>query len=182
MAVAKKLLTAEEFWLLPEHRHAELIQGEMVDRMPTGGVPGDIASEINFILRAWVKETGLGRVGQEAGFVVRQNPDQVRAPNVYFIRNERIPEGGVPQGFWQIAPDLVVEVISPGDTAEAIKEKLEDYFGAGTSEVWLVYPKARQVEACSPSGVTQVFREADILQSPDLLIGFSCKVVAIFQP
>ncbi|WP_276957836.1 Uma2 family endonuclease [Allomeiothermus silvanus] len=176
MAVAKKLLTAEEFWELPGHEHAELVRGEVVERMPPGGIHGEVAAEITYILKAWVKREGLGRVGQEAGFVVGRNPDKVRVPDVYFIRRERIPAEGVPEGFWPIAPDLVVEVISPSDTVEVVREKLEDYFAAGSSEIWLVYPRAKLIEVCSPSGVTRVFRQEDTLESPHLLPGFSCKV------
>lgn len=175
MAVAKKLITAEEFWLLPEHAYAELIDGKVVERMRPGGVHGNISSAINYFLRGWVLQSGAGTVRQESGFILGRSPNKVRGPDVYFVSKNKVPAEGIPEKFWEVAPDLAVEVISPSDTVEVIKEKLEDYFGAGTSEVWLVYPKAKQVEACSPSGVTKVFRESDTLQAPDLLPGFKLR-------
>jgi Uma2 family endonuclease len=180
MAVAKKLLTAEEFWLLPEREHAELEDGEVIETVRPGGIHGAIAAAITALLWVWARQAGLGHVGQEAGFILRRNPDRVRGPDVYFVRKDRIPPEGIPEKFWEIAPDLAVEVISPSDTAEVVKGKLEDYFLAGTSLVWLVYPKYKQVEAHTPGGVTRVFREGEVLEAPELLTGFSCKVKDLF--
>jgi Uma2 family endonuclease len=103
MAVAKKLITAEEFWLLPEHRYAELVDGEVVGRMPTGGLHGKTSSTVNALLWFWARQTGAEQDGQEAGFIVKRNPDQVRAPDVYFIRAERVAQTETPEGFWEIA-------------------------------------------------------------------------------
>lgn len=178
MAVAKKLLTAEEFWLLPEHEHYELVKGELVEIMPPNDIHGDLVAEIIMRLRQWAKQTKAGRVGTESGFLLSRNPDIIRAPDVFFIRSERAkPLEGK---FYETYPDLVVEVISNSDTAQVVKEKINDYFTAGTQLIWLVYPSLKEVESHTPGGISKIFREGDTLQA-DLLSGFSCKVAELFE-
>ncbi len=97
---------------------------------------------------------------------------------MWFVSAARLPERT--DKFWEVAPDLVAEIISPSDTANVIKGKLHDYFVAGTQLVWLVYPLFRQVEAHRSNGRVIVFSEVDRLQAPDLLPDFSCKVSDLF--
>ena len=130
-------------------------------------------------LNHWAEANQAGDVGSDAGFIVQTNPDRVRGPDIHFVRAERIPEGGVPDEFWPIAPDLAVEVISPSDTAEVIKDKMRDYFAAGTGTVWLVYPKFKEIEAHYASGAVRIFRDEDSLEDT-VLPGFSCSVKEIF--
>ncbi len=177
MAVAKKLLTAEEFGLLPEHRDHELIDGELVEIMPTNDEHGEIVTELLTRLRTWAKANKTGRVGTESGFILRRNPDRLRGPDIFFIKADRTP--GFTGSFYDIYPDLVVEVISDSDTVKVIKGKLNDYFSAGTQLIWLVYPSLKQVEAHTPTGSTIFFAD-DTLQA-DLLPGFSCNVAELFE-
>ncbi len=177
MPVAQKLLTAEEFANLPNHEHADLISGEVIPVMPPNPIHGMIAAELVSHLKLWIKETRAGIVGTDGGFILGRNPDRVRGPDIWFIRSERIPEFS--EGFWEIAPDVVVEIISSSDTADVIKEKLQDYFRAGTQLVWLLYPRFKQIEARTPDGNMKIFEAEDRLES-ELLPGFSCKVSELF--
>ncbi|RIH88922.1 putative restriction endonuclease [Calidithermus terrae] len=151
------------------------------EHTPPGAQNGEIAAELASRLHAWARQGQHGRVGLNSGFVLRRDPDRVRGPDIWFVQRERVPKEGVPQGFWEIAPDLAVEVVAPTATVDEIKERLEDYFAAGTRLVWLVYPRFRQVEAYSPEGSMKTFREGDTLEAPLVLPGFGCRVAELFS-
>jgi Uma2 family endonuclease len=177
-----KFITAEEFWALPETEgKRELVRGEVVTWMPVGGIHADIAAELLLRLRTWAKQGGHGYVAQEAGYLVQRNPDGVRAADVSFVRQDRIPERGIPEGFWNLAPDLAVEVVSPYETAQDIWDKVNDYLNAGTPLVWVVYPRSKHVVVYRPNGMAQTLQVSDQLQEMQVLPGFSIKVSELFQ-
>jgi Uma2 family endonuclease len=180
MLTLKKLLTAEEFAQLPGHEDAELIDGEVTEVMPPNPIHGGIAAEITMHLKLWARQNQAGMVGVEGGFIVRRNPDRVRGPDVWFIQADRVPEPK-PEGFWAIAPNLVVEIISSSDTVEVLKEKLEDYFAAGTQLIWLIYPRFKQVEAHTPDGIMRIFRVDDLLEAKELIPGFQCVINELLE-
>jgi Uma2 family endonuclease len=131
-SVAQRLLTIEEFGRLPEDgMPRELVRGEVVETMPPGGVHGAIAAALATMLRSWANTVG-GYVGVEAGYVLARNPDTVRGADVSYVRADRIPASGVPEAFWPNAPDLAIEIISPGETADEVRAKVRDYLAAGT--------------------------------------------------
>jgi Uma2 family endonuclease len=133
-------------------------------------------------LGIYILENKLGVIfAAETGFILATNPDTVRAPDVAFVRKERLPAGGLPLGYLPISPDLAVEVISPFETAEDIQEKVEDYLRAGTSQVWTVYRKTRSVVIHYANRSTSVLRETDNLEGGDLLPGFSVPVAKLFS-
>lgn len=179
---ATALLTAEDFWLLPDHGgHRSLVRGEVIETMPTSVEHAFVASAFVEYLRHWAREMGTGKVGQEAGFILARDPDVVRAPDIFFIRKDRLPPNKFPQAFWDQAPDLVVEVVSPSESAEDVREKVRDYLAAGTSLVWVAYARTREVVAHTPDGLARTYREGDLLTAPDVLPGFSCKVSDLFE-
>lgn len=181
-AVAQNLITAEEFWRMPEtEMRRELVRGEIVETMPPNGRHGVLASEIAYQLRAWAKQGKHGVVGVESGFTLSKNPDVVRSPDVYFVRAEHIPLTGVPDTFWQIPPALAVEVVSPSESAADVQEKVRDYLDAGTPLMWVVYPRSQQVVVHTADGVARTFAGDDLLVSSDILPGFGCTVREIFE-
>lgn len=151
------------------------------ERVPPGARNGEIAAELASRLHTWAKQGQHGRVGLGSGFVLRRDPDRVRGPDIWFVQRERVPKEGVPQGFWETAPDLAVEVVAPSATVEEVKERLEDYFAAGTRLVWLIYPRFHQVEAHMPDGLMKTYRNGDTLEAPQVLHGFNCKVAELFS-
>lgn len=177
MPVASLLLTAEEFARLPHHKNAELINGEVIHVMPPNPLHGIISLKFAKLLGVWLEESNAGIAGTDGGFILGRDPDRVRGPDVWFIHKDRIPEFS--EGFWEIAPDMVAEIISSSDTADVIKEKLQDYFRAGTKLVLLLYPRLKQVEAYTPDGKMQNFGVEDRLEPP-LLANFSCNVSELF--
>ncbi len=181
-ATTSPLLTVEEFAALPASiARRELVCGEVVETMPPGGIHGILAALITAALIQWSKQRGGGYVGIESGFVIERDPATVRAPDVYYVRAERIPATGVPEGFWTIAPDLAVEIVSPSDTAEGIHEKVRDYLAAGTAAVWVVYPRSRSITVHTPDGLARTWGPEGSLESPELLPGFSLRIADLFR-
>lgn len=176
------LVTAEELLGMPDNGvRRELVRGEVVEAMPPGGVHGIIVIALGTLLRIWARSGPAGYVGTESGFVLERDPDVVRSPDVFYVSRERVPEGGVPPGFWQIAPDLAVEIVSPGDTAAEVREKVREYLAAGARLVWVVYPTTREVIAHTPDGMARTFGPADTLAAPEVLPAFAAPVAELFD-
>jgi Uma2 family endonuclease len=97
------------------------------------------------------------------------------------VRAERNPHAGIPEGFWTVAPDLAVEVVSPSETADEVREKVRDFLGAGVPLVWTIYPRTHEVIVHTPDGLARTYGEADTLVFPDTLPGFSCLVAELFE-
>ena len=175
------ILTAEEFWLLPDNDlRRELVRGEVEETMPTGGEHGFIVINFGSLLRQWAKANAAGIVGTETGFILERAPDLVRAPDLHFVRADRLPAGRPATAFYEFAPDLAVEVISPSETAADVQGKVRDYLAAGTALVVLVYPGTRSLVAHAADGTGRTYREDESFTAPTVLPGFSCPVAEIF--
>jgi Uma2 family endonuclease len=179
--VAKRLITAEEFARMPGSKHMELIRGEVRVTMPPGKEHGAVALAIGTLLHLWVKQGAGGEAGVEAGFILAHDPDVIRGPDVYYVSAGRIPSDDKSSAFWTIAPDLAVEVISPSETADDIREKIRDFLSAGTQLVWVVFPRTQEVVVHTPDGFARTYGADDVIEYPDLLPGFSCKVAELFS-
>jgi Uma2 family endonuclease len=179
--VLEKIVTAREFWQLPESdSHRELVQGEVRETMPPGGQHGAIAIALGTQLKLWSQQAQGGYVGVEAGYLLARDPDTVRGPDISYVRASRLPPGGIPEGFWNLAPDLAVEVISPSETADQVREKVRDFLQAGTPLVWTIYPRVREVVVHTPDGMAQTYTSDRTLEFPDVLPGFRCGVADLF--
>jgi len=179
--VAHQVLTAEELWLLPvTHTRRVLVRGEVIETMPPGGRHGAIAVVLATLLRLWTQKGAGGYVGVEAGYILSRQPDTVRGPDVSYIRADRLPATGIPEGFWTVAPDLAVEIVSPSETADDVREKVRDFLHAGTPLVWTVYARTQEVVVHTPDGVARTYSSNDTLEYLDALPGFSCTVAELF--
>ena len=147
---------------------------------PSGGEHGAVVFQLYpGCWRRTSKIIGQG-FGAETGFKIASDPDTVRAADIAFVRRERIPEAGIPKNFWELAPDLVVEVLSPGDTYGEVEDKVEDWLNAGVRAVWVVNSKRRGVTIYrSTTDVTRL-SEGDELDGGDVVPGFRCQVSEIF--
>jgi hypothetical protein len=96
------------------------------------------------------------------------------------VRKERIPNTGIPKGYWEGAPDLAVEVISLGDTYVEVEDKVHDWITAGTSMVWVVNPQRRTVTVHHSLKDSTLLTEEDELNGGDVIEGFQCRVAEIF--
>ncbi len=147
---------------------------------PAGSEHGMIVAEIAGILRDFVKPRALGVVlGAETGFRICSNPDTVLAPDVAFVRSDRVG-GGLPKGYFPGAPDLAVEVLSPNDRAGEMFAKVQDWLNAGCASVWVVDPKTQTVTVYGADRKALMLASADVLTGGELLPGFSSPVAGIF--
>jgi Uma2 family endonuclease len=181
------LLTAEEFYHLPEPSHGgkmELIRGEVVTHMPVGGPHGEFAGILIMELGPFCRRHKLGVVGPEVGFILATGPDTVRAPDVHFVRRDRLVDGHMPSAFFVGAPDLAIEVTSPDDTDREVAEKLGHYQAAATPRVWVVRPELKTVTVHRLDGTAKTFRPGDVLTSDDAgfdVEGFELSVAELFD-
>ena len=166
-----RLLTAEEFYKLPDPKHGgkmELVRGEVVVHMPVGGPHGNLAAEVSGELRSFNRLHRLGSVGLEVGFRVARNPDTVLAPDVHFVRAARLPDGRhMPPSFFDGYPDLAVEIVSPDDTAKEVADKVAAYLAARAPRVWVVRPEGQTVTVHTQGGDVRTLGLGDLLTSDD---------------
>jgi Uma2 family endonuclease len=175
-------MTAEELLRRPDDGFRyELIRGELIQMSPSGSEHVVIIAELAARLRNQVKANKLGIVfGAEGGFLIGRDPDTVRAPDIAFVRRERIPADGIPKGYWPGAPDLAVEVLSPGDRVSEVDEKVGMWLAAGTLMVWVVNPRWRSVTIYRSAREIRVLTEDEMLDGADVVPGFRCPVRDIF--
>ena len=124
----------------------------------------------------------MGKVfAAETGFVLSRNPDTVVGADVAFIRADRIPASGLPKGFWEGAPDLAVETISPSDSLEEVEEKVDAYLAAGARAVVVLNPRRKTITTHRSGRNPSVQHVGDILQLDDIVPGFSCPAASVFE-
>ncbi len=182
MRVHKKLFTAAELFNLSiPGKRLELVKGELFEMAPAGGRHGSVAMTIGVLLGAHVRTNRLGETfAAETGFILRLNPDTVRAPDAAFVAAHRLPEGEVPTGFLELAPDLAVEVLSPSDRPGEVAEKVEDWLRAGTRLVWVIDPATRTVTVYRSLDDVQELSGEDRLDGEQVVPGFSCALAEVF--
>ena len=168
-------MTADQLLRLsmPDKR-TELVRGQLIVREPAGGRHGAVAARVAYRLMAHVDATQAGRVyAAETGFKIAADPDTVRAPDAAFVANARLtsPE---PVGFVAGAPDLAVEVLSPGDRPGEVFEKVGAWLSAGAQLVWVVDPERRTAAAYGADGSVSLLGPSDSLSGAEVLPGFSC--------
>ena len=176
-----RLITGEELAAMGDSGPCELIEGRIVPMTPTGGEHGRIEVNIGAELLAYVRSHKLGKVlAGEVGIYTRRNPDTVRGADVLFISNERYAQKTSP-GYLDVAPDLVVEILSPNDRWTEVTQKLREYFAIGVRLAWVADPQTRSVYAYRALTDVREFTENDDLPGDDVLPGFSVKVAQLFE-
>jgi Uma2 family endonuclease len=185
MSTSRTLLTADDLMRLSSLnkgvKRLELVKGELLEMPPAGGRHGRVASRVDYRLRSYVEPNDLGEVfAAETGFWISHDPDTVRAPDASFVAKGRLPAGEPPTGYLDLAPDLAVEVVSPGDTAGEVQAKVEDWLRAGVRLVWVFYPDTRSVAIYGGLHDVRVLTEQDELDGGQVLPGFRCRVRELF--
>src|SRR5213596_517075 len=178
--VPATLMTAEE--LLAANvtdKRTELVRGVLVVREPAGGRHGRAVMKLAIRLGVHVEREGAGHLfAAETGFTLARGPDTVRAPDIAFVRRERLPSS-VPVGFPELAPDLVVEVLSPDDRPGETLAKVGDWLEASAQVVWVIDPERRIARIYRQDGTESLLAESDALDGEDVLPGFSCLLGSI---
>ncbi len=175
-------VTAEQLLSMPDDGHRyELVAGELRKMTPASWRHGAVGGNLRSRLGQYVLQRELGQVFlAETGFLIARDPDTVCAPDIAFIRKERL-EGDLPEeAFWPGAPDLAVEVVSPGDTTGEVDEKVRSWLDAGAGMVWVVNPQWRSVTVYRSATDIKTLTEKDELDGEDVVPGFRCRVGEIF--
>ena len=180
MSPPAALMTADE--LLRTHvpnKRAELLRGVLVVREPAGSRHGLVTMNLGAELALYAKQTGAGGVyAAETGFKLASDPDTVRAPDIAFVTRERLPPPNT-TGYPALAPDLAVEVLSPGDRPGEVLAKVADWLSAGTRLVWVVDPERRLARVYRHDGSEAIVTAEGALDGEDELPGFSCSLASI---
>ena len=181
----KARVTAQDLWRLGEGDvRRELVDGEVVEMAPVGGIHGEITGRICRSLVEHVDHHGGGKVlVGDVGFVLSlpNDPERVRAPDVAFVGSHKLPGGQLPEGFLAGAPDLAVEVLSPTDNPLQVQQKVRDYLEAGSRLVWVIAPQAKTVTVYRPDGSARLLREGDALEGEDVLAGLRIPLAEVFR-
>jgi|SRR5205085_3581609 len=173
-------LTAEELRALSiADKRVELVRGVLIVREPAGYAHGRVAMNLAMRLATCVEHAGAGQVfAAETGFTLARAPDTVRAPDIAFVRRDRLPEPAT-QGFPDLAPDLVVEVLSPDDRPGDVLAKVADWLTAGTRLVWVVDLKRRVARIYRDDGSESLVTADGGLNGENVLPEFSCSLASI---
>jgi Uma2 family endonuclease len=176
------LVTGEELLAMGDIGPSELVEGRIVPMSPTSHKHGIYEGNFHEFLKAFVRQHNLGKVMVgKVGIYIRRNPDTVRGADVVFISNERYAEQKKEGGFLEVAPDLVVEIMSPDDRWSEVTQKLREYFSIGVRLVWVADPEVRTVYAYRSLTDVREFTEADTLPADDVLPGFSVPVASLLE-
>lgn len=176
-----KLMTGDELLALGADFHGELVRGKLIEMAPASWGHGGRSSKADRLVGDFVERCGLGvTFGAETGFYLSRNPDTVRAPDVAFVRAERIPKNQDGSGFFDGPPDLAVEVLSPGDRTADVLEKVADFLRGGTLEVWVIDPKARTITLYVPDAPPRVLSGSQPLDGSRALPGFAEPAASFF--
>lgn len=176
-------LTAEEYALIPERADGlkdELVRGSVVSEPQPSFGHGTTAARVVHLLMRFVEEHGLGTVLGEAGFVLERDPDTVRGPDVSFVSVESM-KSYRGQTFFEGAPDLAVEVISPSNSRKRVAEKTGGYLAAGARLVWNVDPRRQRVTVHAPGAEPVELGADDSLDGGAVLPDFSVPVRSLFE-
>ena len=173
--MTSSLLTATdlEALSLPD-KQFELVRGRLLVREPPGTRHGVIAAELLYRVSAFARVHALGVVcAQDTGFRIRSDPDTVRAPDLAFIARDRMSQ--IPdRGYAELAPDMVSEVVSPGDAPGDVLAKVADWLSAGTRLVWVIDPGRFEARVYRDDGSLSILDANASLEGEGVLPGFAC--------
>ena len=156
----------------------ELVDGELKEKQ-VGFDALFIATRIAALLNAtFYPHTGAAAC--EVMIYCFNGRSHGRKPDVVYVQLKRLPNGAIPKGDLFVAPDLVVEVLSPGNSGSEVDEKLEEYLTAGVALVWIVNPGRRTIRVYRQDGTTRLFRAVDVIENEPVLPEFRMTVGDVF--
>ncbi len=183
LALPSTQCTPDDLLRIDGGRRFELVHGELVE-INMGAVSSWIGGQVFSLLENHNNQNRTGWVfPADTGYrCFPGDPNMVRKPDVSFVRLGRLPGEQLPDGWITIAPDLVVEVVSPNDLADDVQKKVQEYLEARVSLVWVVYPESRTLIVHRVDGSVGKLQEADELSGEDVVPGFSCQLADVFPP
>jgi Uma2 family endonuclease len=180
---AKKEWTDQEFMALPDGHRYEIVNGELIDMGNSGAKHGYVCSLLVTALMSYALPKKLGVVMDSSTAFKMKNGNK-RSPDASFFAKERL-QGltELPTGFLEGAPDLAVEVLSPGNTTDEIDTKIAEYFENGTRLVWVINSTQQYVLVYrSGQEPDRLLKSVDSLDGEEVIPGFSLAIADLFQP
>ena len=180
MVSPTKKLTIEEFFALPEgERPYELVDGQAIAKMSPKFFHSAVQGALIILLNSWSQEKG--RIYPEWAIrLQRNNTDWVPIPDLSYVSYARLSADWILDEACPVAPELVVKIISPGQTFGDMTEKATDYLQAGVDRVWLVDTKSQSITVFYPDTLPKTFRGSSAI-TDDLLLGLEITTQQIFQ-
>ena len=172
--------TIDDLLRMPKDgRKYELVDGEIVVS-PAGMRHSEIAAKISYIIATFLEKSPIGKVyGADLGIILPN--ENLRSPDVTFVRNEKLPEGKSPEGFGEMVPDLIVEVLSPSESLTQVGRKIGEFLECGVPLVWLIDPATETVTVYRSLSQTEQLSAQDTINAEPILPGFSCPVSRFFR-
>ena len=168
--------------LAGEGVRGELIRGVLHETMIMGVKHGEITMNLGAELMNFIKPRRLGIVaGPHVGVRLERDPDTVRTPDIAYFSAATMPAAAVPDGYAEVVPDLLVEVMSPNDTRREVAAKARMWLRYDVRLVWVVLPQTRSVDVYRPGHAVVTLTDQDTLDGLDVLPGFTCAVSAVFD-
>ena len=175
------MITGDELARLPDHDLSELIDGRIVPMSPTNPEHGRIEARIAALLDRFVSVQNLGIVMTgEVGIFTKWNPDRVRGADVVFISRAQYERRTKTRGFLDVAPELVVEILSPENAHRDIQQKVREYVAIGVRLVLVADPVGKTLTAHSVGGGVQHYTEGDAVPCDTAVPGFKLAVSDAF--
>jgi Uma2 family endonuclease len=175
------LVTGDELSRMPDHDLSELIDGRIVPMSPINPEHGRIEANIAAAIRGFVSVQKLGIVMTgEVGIFTKWNPDRVRGADVVFISHVQYDRRTKTRGFLDVAPELVVEILSSENAHIDIQEKVREYLAIGVRLALVADPVNRTVIAHSLKGGVQRYTESDAVPCEEAVPGFKLPVAGAF--
>jgi Uma2 family endonuclease len=174
--------TPEELLEITDRPMPELVDGQLVEREPMGQRSDAVAARILRFVGNHVDDHQLGLVNGSQGSyqIFPDDPDKVRIPDVSFTSRQRLPQGQVAEGHSRVAPDLVVEVLSPNDKAIDVGVKVREFLSAGVRLIWVANPYSCDIQVYRGDGTFALLKVGDVWDGDEVLPSFRCPVEKIF--
>ncbi|MBM4076625.1 MAG: Uma2 family endonuclease [Planctomycetes bacterium] len=143
-----------------------------------------VAAAITHLLMKYLDENPIGTVtGPDASFqCFEDDATKIRRPDVAFLSRGRLPASQLERGHVTVAPDLVIEVISPNDSFFEVNKKIQEYVRAGVRLIWIVDPENLTVSVHRSDRTVTEITLTDEISGEDVLPGFLCRASGFFQP
>lgn len=175
-------MTADQLAAMPDDGCLyELVRGELFTMAPAFEDHGAYEGEASYHLKHFARQRNLGRVyWSDTGFRLERDPDTVRAPDISFVRRDRLRPIDEANSFFPGAPDLAVEIASPSQSVGELTQKVGDYLRAGSALVWVYYPSTGHCLVFRADGSVVDLGPQDTISGEDVLPGFAMTVAELF--
>ena len=177
-----RLITGDELARMGCDEPCELVDGRIVLMSPTNPEHGRIEANIAAAIGSFVRTQNLGIVMTgEVGIFTRWKPDRVRGADVVFISHAQYARRSSERGFLDVAPELVVEILSPENATVDMRTKVQEYLAIGVRLVLVVDPSARTIVAERTGGRVDRCGDGNHVSCDDAVPGLTLSVSAAFE-